>query len=450
MAMSEDYTDIIQQVSQLVFEAIQEREENLSSEVKELDGELAKLLRLVGKQVMSMCLNEMAQKVTTESKKTGLVVHRRDSVKYSVIFGVIEVKSPYLWHKQEGWGVRPVVEKLGIKHKERSIAVKRALTDFGSEESFGQAAKRFKEHYGWTVERGAIRREVEAIANEAESFVEKRLKALETKFKNLIPPKRRSGWNRVLVELDGCQIRTGILMSGETEELTSLRRLKKRKRPTDWREVRVGLARPVENKESRTFIGRMGKYPELVPQLHSAAVDQGLSIYTLVFGVADGGNGLKEALEAKFTNFQFILDYAHFKQHLYQAVEAMELEPKWRSIWLSCVQDLIEGGRVKTIISRLKHWSGQGKEIVFNFAKYLERFRQSVHYQKYREWGLPIGSGEIESSHRYIPQKRLKIPGATWHPNMINPMLALRVIRANDWWSDFWQTYTCSEKLLMA
>ena len=169
---------------------------------------------------------------------------------------------------------------------------------------------------GWKVERGAIRREVEAIANEAESYVEKRLLALETKFKNLIPPKKRTGWNRVLVELDGCQIRTGILMSSATEELTPLRRLKKRKRQTDWREVRVGLARPVENKESRTFIARMGQYPELVPQLHSAAVDQGLSTYTLVFGVADGGNGLKEALEDKFTNFQFILDYAHFKQHL--------------------------------------------------------------------------------------------------------------------------------------
>ena len=33
---------------------------------------------------------------------------------------------------------------------------------------------------------------------------------------------------------------------------------------------------------------------------------------------------------------------------------------------------------------------------------------------------------------------RLKIPGATWYPNTINPMLALRVIRANEWWSEFW------------
>ncbi len=60
MAMSEDYTDIIQQVSQLVFEAIQEREENLSTQVKELDGKLAKLLRLVGHEVMSRRARSLA------------------------------------------------------------------------------------------------------------------------------------------------------------------------------------------------------------------------------------------------------------------------------------------------------------------------------------------------------------------------------------------------------
>ena len=59
----------------------------------------------------------------------------------------------------------------------------------------------------------------------------------------------------------------------------------------------------------------MEQYPEVVQQLHSAAVDQGLSTYTLVYGLADGGNGLKEALEAKFAHFQFILDQPHLKHH---------------------------------------------------------------------------------------------------------------------------------------
>ncbi len=168
--MKENYTDIIRQVSQVVFEAIKDREENLPTQVKDLDGELAKLLRLVGLQVMSLCLNEAAEKVTNESKKKGIMVHRQEKIKYSVIFGIVSVKSPYLWHKQQHQGIRPVVEKLGIQTGDRSMAVKRALTDFGSEESFGQAAKRFQEHYGWTIERGAMRREVEAIANVAESY----------------------------------------------------------------------------------------------------------------------------------------------------------------------------------------------------------------------------------------------------------------------------------------
>ncbi len=81
-----------------------------------------------------------------------------------------------------------------------------------------------------------------------------------------------------------------------------------------------------------------------------------------------------------------------------------------------------------------------------NLAKYLQRFADACHYELYKIQGLPIGSGEVESAHRYIPQKRLKIPGATWHPDTINPMLALRVIRANEWWSDFW-THLIEKKL---
>jgi hypothetical protein len=233
-----------------------------------------------------MLLNGLAQQVTQKAKKPGLVVHRRSEVKYSVIFGTVEVYSPYLWHKKEGWGVRPVKEKLGIEHGKHSIAVKRALADFGSEESFGQASSRFEEHYGWKVERSAVRREVENIALLALAYVERRLLVLETNFKNQEPPKKRCGWNRVLVELDGSHIRTGILTPTEAEELTPLRRIRRCKRQTDWREVRVGFARPVEQKEKRTFVARMGQYPEVVQQLHSAAVDQGLSTYTLVYGAS--------------------------------------------------------------------------------------------------------------------------------------------------------------------
>ena len=50
-----------------------------------------------------------------------------------------------------------------------------------------------------------------------------------------------------------------------------------------------------------------------------------------------------------------------------------------------------------------------------------------------------MGSGEIESAHKSIPQKRMKLPGACWHSTSINPMLALRILWADDWWEDFWE-----------
>jgi len=78
-------------------------------------------------------------------------------------------------------------------------------------------------------------------------------------------------------------------------------------------------------------------------------------------------------------------------------------------------------------------------ERVRRFIGYLERFSDAVDYTTFQAQGYPLGSGEVESAHRAIPQKRLKLPGACWHPESINPMLALRVLRANDWWEDFWE-----------
>ncbi len=241
---------------------------------------------------------------------------------------------------------------------------------------------------------------------------------------------------RILLELDGSMIRTGIYLSAKKREKTPKRKLLKKNRKMDWLEVRVGLARPVEQKEKRTFVARYGKYPELAQNLKSAAYLQGLSDKSQIFAVADGAIGLKEALEAEFPNLQFILDQPHLLQHLYEGAEALKIPVNQRKNWVSYLLHLIEKGPVTTLIDRLRQ---HGVERIDRLANHLERFQHNVHYQKFRWIGLPIGSGEVESSHKYIPQKRLKLPGATWHPDSLNPMLALRVLKANYWWQDFWR-----------
>jgi hypothetical protein len=431
-----DYADVINEISQLLFKAISEREPDLRSKVDRLDRELYKLLRAVGLQVMSMIFAWLSTQVTQEAKATGLIVHRRKRVKYLSLFGIIRIESPYLWDKKTGRGARPVKEQLGIENGTRSAGVERALADFGAEESFGQAAKRFKEHYGWGIDRATVRRDVEKTALKAERYVENRLLLARLDYSQPVETRPRN--EQVVVELDGCHIRTGKKVTIAEAEVTKKRRLPRSKRPFDWREVRVGFARPLEQKDERTYVARMSKYPDVVQQLVSAAVDQGMSARSQVYAVADGGNGLREALEAKFPNLTFILDRPHLKQHLYAGAEAVGLTGFERHQWVSDKLHLIDSGGVRQVIRMLKGYRGQGKERITNLSEYLNRFSDAVDYDYFRAIGLPIGSGEVESAHRYIPQKRLKIPGATWNPDTVNPMLALRIIRANGWWDDFW------------
>jgi len=59
--------------------------------------------------------------------------------------------------------------------------------------------------------------------------------------------------------------------------------------------------------------------------------------------------------------------------------------------------------------------------------RYLRNRLDQLDYQGAIQQGLPIGSGEIESAHRYVIQERLKLPGAWWSPDPIETMWALRL-----------------------
>jgi hypothetical protein len=432
--VDERYTAEIEQASQLFVEALLAKEEGLQEQSLDTDGLVMVLLRQVGLRVMSGVLKRLGEQVTRKAADGGLVVQRRDAIEVASIFGPVRVESPYLW--ADGRSARPVKDELALTHRKRSKAVERALTDFGAEESFGHAVERFEEHYGWSVGRTTALRVVEARASEAERYVAQRLDQARLAFDE--PVGMRPGLDRLLVELDGSEIRTGTLVPAADGGKSPVRQLDRRERVEAWRDVRVGLARGIEEVQ-RTYVARMDSYPNVVGQLFSAAVDRGLSSRTKVVAVGDGGNGLREELTAQLPNLRFILDPAHLKQHLYETAEAIGHKDTDKHRWVSDKVERMQKGQARQVIDELAEHRGRGKKRVLRLVAHLRRFQDAVAYDSYRAQGLPTGSGEVESAHRYIPQKRLKLPGASWHPKTINPMLALRVLRANGWWSDFWR-----------
>jgi len=436
------YDDILHHATHLFVGAILEREDGLVAGARLLDGDLRPLLVQLGLLIVEMVFARLSRQLVAACREDGFTVEERKTITVPTIYGEATVAAPYLRDRATGRTARPVVRQMGLRHRQRTLAMERALTDFGAEVSFARAAAWFEEHYHVAVEPSTLQRVTKHHARAMEAWVSDRLRRDVQAFEQSLA--ERPGVDALLVELDGCEIRTGVLIDHPDGGVTEGCGRPRKKRVEAWREVRVGLVRELEAVE-KTYIARMDGYPAVVEQLFAAAVGRGLSDRTQVVAVSDGGNGLKEALAVGFSGLQFILDQPHLTAHLFEAAEAMGLEDDARVGWVRGQRARLCAGAVSDVLAELAAYTAvtdetapPGQERLERLRKHLTRFADCVHYDAYKAAGWPIGSGEVESAHRQIPQQRLKIAGAFWHPDTINPMLALRIIRANGWWGDFW------------
>ncbi|MFB2917272.1 MULTISPECIES: hypothetical protein [Aerosakkonema] len=114
--MKQDYDHLISQLATQLFSAIEESEKDKQLLLAELERVIASILRQVGLQVVAKVFQQLSSTLTAQAKKEGLAVHRRQVVKYAVLFGCLEVESPYLWNQKTGDSARPLKEQLGIEH----------------------------------------------------------------------------------------------------------------------------------------------------------------------------------------------------------------------------------------------------------------------------------------------------------------------------------------------
>jgi hypothetical protein len=426
-------------VSRQVAQTFLAHETDLARRATLLDADIDEISRQIGLETTRLVLTHILEEQVAVHQQAGLTSQRRPMIAYNVVFGCLELPSPYVW--KQGAHAKPLRDEMGISHHGRSDAVIRALSDFGSEESFGQASKRFTEHYHFRLSSSTASRVTKQVAADAQVYLEQKLAAAAQD--DLQDGRTRPPCERILVELDACKIRTATLEELESsDERTPVFNNPKKRKILQWRDVRMGLSRPLDVR-SKTYVGTMDAYPKVVDQLFHASVLGGMMADTAVIGVADGGIGLKEALDVRFANLQFVLDKTHLKDHLYETAEALGIGKDDRPAWVHTRLKTVSQGDVAQVKQAFEQeYEHQPHPRLKRLIGYLTRFYEAVDYEHFTAKGYPIGSGEIESSHKSVPQKRLKLPGACWHPDSINPMLSLRILRANNWWDEFWEDRT--------
>jgi hypothetical protein len=373
--MDPRYRDAIANASAELSQALLADIPTLLAQGLRLDALVRDILRALGLALLSALYQGLCAHLVAQATHRGLTVQSRPVVGFKTLFGELEIESPYLRSSQSGESARPMKDILGVEGEQYSEAVQRALVDFGIEKSYARAALSFHEHYGWEIGRTTLRNRTLQAAQDAETYVDGRLlEATKTYGQDLTSP---PAVDTMLLELDGCEIRTGVYMTAAQAGMADRPALE-RVRVETWRDVRTGLARPLDASE-RLVVCRLDSYDEVLEQLFGVACAQGLTPLSQVVVPGDGAKGLREAVLVTFPGAQYILDQPHLKSHLYDTATALELEGPARHAWVSDHLDRLWAGEVDQVLAS---WQGRQEddpnERLRQLIEHVTRFEDCV------------------------------------------------------------------------
>lgn len=156
----------------------------------------------------------------------------------------------------------------------------------------------------------------------------------------------------------------------------------------------------------------------------------------LVF-LSDGATWIRNWVSEHYPEATQILDFMHVKEHLAAVAEhAFPLAEK-RKLWVSQQADLLCEGHFDKVLEAVLAFKFEGekaREEQRVQANYLRENKYRMQYKEYLELGFFIGSGAIESAHRTVVQRRLKLSGQRWTKQGAANILNLRVTYMSNRW----------------
>lgn len=324
--------------------------------------------------------------------------------------------------------MRPFSQAVGVTCRAYSLPLQRRITDFGADVPFGKVSDKLHEHYGITVPSSSARTITE---HHAQTIHE------QERLQRDIP--EQAGVAVIIAETDGTMIPILKPVNREREADP----LDKRKaRQGCWKEARLSLTHP-QGSVSPVFGGTIGRPDEVGDQLLHCALRSGMGQTTSVHSVGDGAPWIAQQVDRVFGGQgEFLVDFYHLCEYLSAASPGCA--PHEASLFFTTQKHLMTINQTMMVLKALQpHIEPDSvpdeRAPVRCCYRYIRNREGQFNYKEALDKDLPIGSGEIESAHRYIIQERLKIAGAWWDEDNARNMLSLRILRANGDWEKYWE-----------
>ena len=322
--------------------------------------------------------------------------------------------------------MRPFVLGAQVNPRGCSRPLQRAIVDFAADAPFAQVQLKLREHYGFEIGESTIQR---TTLGHAKAIFESVGDKVDF-------PKERGLHKQIVAQIDGGMIP---VMAPDASQKD-----KRKGKKLSWREAKISLAHA---KGSRTPVyggGIEGGVEEAGRRLFACAVRAGFGADSHVHAVGDGAPWIMGQIEERFgEQGSYLIDFYHVCEYLSAAAKTIAPDAAAGKAWMEAQKDALKTGRVEAVLSALVPYRealdvSDDQAPVRVCHRYLSARKDQLNYREALAEGLPIGSGEIESAHRYVAQKRLKLPGAWWLVEHAEHMLALRINRLNGDWEAYW------------
>jgi hypothetical protein len=196
----------------------------------------------------------------------------------------------------------------------------------------------------------------------------------------------------------------------------------------------------------RAFLdGTMGDADEaftlLVGHLRLLGAQKAASVTLLGDGAAwiwGRAEELRQALDVPRDRFHEVVDFYHAVEKL---TELADIVKDWsgtgttRTEWMSQAKSYLTAGRIETLMAHADELAvGRRAGEVHKVMDYFVKNEARMRYSRFKQAGIPIGSGAVESGVRRVVNQRLKGNSIYWLEDHAEAVLHLRAqLKAGRW-----------------
>lgn len=367
--------------------------------------------------------------------KCGKLCKKRSDItkKMVTMQGSFQVNRPWFYCTDCSLGFSPLDEALEVSRKKHQFDIQKKTVNLSADVTFFRGSEIFEDLTGQSISDHFIHETFESVGTEAhlEDVIPGR-EEIEKRIKEATSGK----WRPILVVAsDGAYVPT---------------------RPKARRSEKRGKGRWRDAKGFRIYL--LSKYRIIhIASWHqiqdeskfgrdlavvASRIPEGLVRIALL---GDGADWLWKHMRACFPQGREILDYYHCIEHIYKVAKVQYGEKSIDGLqWVEGTTSRLffsEVGNVIRGLRRMKPKTDEAKEEIRKLVGYLENNRKKIHYRGDRAGGYPIGSGGIESAHKFIVHTRMKRSGAWWVKETGNEMLRIRCAIYNGTYDKVFETY---------